>query len=260
MMPAPGQFEIKKTGDDFPISKAALGSLLIIKNGINRTMGKKLAEDLQDPFATAELVEIIINQSYPHKSLIDIIGAVVGLIILAPFYPFLALAIKLDSPGPALVKLNRISQGRIFDLYKFRTMMANAEELKPLLRQFNERRDSPFFKMRRDPRVTRVGRFLRRFRLDELPQLINVLQGEMSLVGPRPVEPSEAVQYPASHRHLLFAKAGVTGLSQIKGSSALAFQQTLEYDDYYLKNQSLALDIKIISTTLAILLFDHNAV
>lgn len=139
-------------------------------------------------------------------------------------------------------------------------MIDGAEALKPLLLPFNERRDGPFYKMRHDPRVTRFGRWLRRFRLDEFPQLLNVLRGEMSLVGPRPVEPEEAGQYPESHQHLLLGKAGVTGLSQVRGSSALSFNQTLNYDDYYLKNQSLWLDLKIISTTIAIILFDHNAV
>ncbi len=194
------------------------------------------------------------------KQLLDIIGSIIGLIILALFYPFIALAIKLDTPGPVLVRLPRISQGRVFYLYKFRTMIAGADKLKIKLAHLNERSDGPFFKMRRDPRITRVGRWLRRFRFDELPQLINVLINEISLVGPRPVEPEEASQYPENYQHLLLAKAGVTGLSQIKGSSALSFKKSLEYDNYYLQNQSLWLDLKIIFITLAILLIDHNAV
>lgn len=124
----------------------------------------------------------------------------------------------------------------------------------------NERRDGPFFKIRNDPRVTKVGRLLRRFRIDELPQLINVLWGEMTLVGPRPHEPQEIMSYPEGYHHLPLHKAGATGLSQVSGASSLPFLKELEIDDYYLRHQSLWLDLKIIVKTIAILLFDHNAV
>lgn len=194
------------------------------------------------------------------KRSIDIIGSFVGLLLITPLVPFIALAIKLDSRGPVIVKIKRVSRGKTFNLYKFRTMVANAEELKPLLAHLNERKDGPFFKIRNDPRITRIGRRLRRFRLDEFPQLINVLKNEMTLVGPRPYAPDEVAQYPQEYRHLILAKGGVTGLSQINGSSTLSFKKTLGLDDYYIKNRSLWLDLKIIAVTLTIIFFDHNAV
>lgn len=192
--------------------------------------------------------------------MIDFLGATLGLILLAPFLPFLALVIKLDSRGPVLVKLNRVSGGKIVPVYKFRSMVTNAHWAKPVLLYCNERLDGPFFKMSNDPRVTRVGRFLRRTRLDEFPQLLNVLRGELSLVGPRPHEPEEVEQYPPPYQHLTLAKAGVTGLSQISGASSLSFFKELELDSYYLQHQSLLLDIKIIAATIYIVLTDANAV
>jgi len=194
------------------------------------------------------------------KRLLDILGAFFGLLIILPLVPFIAIAIKLDSAGPVLVKLPRVSAGRLIGVYKFRSMVADAQKEKVRLRPLNERRDGPFFKIRNDPRVTKTGRWLRRFRLDELPQLINVLLDELTLVGPRPHEPEEIINYPEKYRHLPLAKAGATGLSQVSGASGLPFLKELELDDYYLRRQSLWLDLKIIGRTLTILFFDHNAV
>lgn len=194
------------------------------------------------------------------KRLVDIFGALIGILIITPFTPFIALAIKVNSAGPVFVTLRRMSGGKAFYLYKFRTMVANAEELKPTLAHLNERSDGPFFKMRNDPRITSVGRWLRRFRIDEFPQFINVLKNEMSLVGPRPYAPEEVAAYPSEYSHLHTVKAGITGLSQISGSSTLSFQKTLALDDFYAKNHSVWLDCKIIVKTIAILLFDHTAV
>lgn len=194
------------------------------------------------------------------KRLIDLIGAIAGLIFIVPFFPLIALAIKLDSRGPVLVKLNRVSGGAIIQVYKFRSMTAGAHRLKPSLAALNERRDGPFFKIRRDPRVTGVGRWLRQTRLDEFPQLMNVLKGELSLVGPRPHEPEEVAGYPPPYRHVALAKAGVTGLSQVNGASSLPFLKELELDDRYLRTRSLTLDLKIIAKTLRIIFTDANAV
>lgn len=194
------------------------------------------------------------------KRFIDIIGATVGMAIIAPFFPLIALAIKLDSRGPMLVKLKRISAGKIIYVYKFRSMIDGAHQMKLTLIHLNERRDGPFFKITRDPRVTYVGRYLRRCRLDEWPQLINVLLGELTLVGPRPHEPEEIEKYPEEYCHITLAKAGVTGLSQINGASSLPFLKELEWDYYYLDNRSLWMDFKIIAKTLFILFVDRNAV
>ena len=194
------------------------------------------------------------------KRIIDILGSGFGLLLTAPLWPIIALAIKLDSRGPMLVKLDRVSDGRIIKVYKFRSMIDKAHNYKPILNHLNERRDGPFFKIKNDPRVTRVGKILRRFRLDEIPQFINVLKDDLALVGPRPHEPEEVIHYPGEHKHLLLAKAGATGLSQVNGASALPFLKELEFDSHYVKNQSLRLDAKIIAKTVPIIFFDPTAV
>ncbi len=193
------------------------------------------------------------------KRVVDIAGAIIGIAVFSPFAPFIMLAITLDSPGPVVVRLPRVSRGRTVGVYKFRSMVAGADTLKHALTERNER-DGPFFKIKNDPRLTRVGRFIRRFRLDEFPQLLNVLRGELSLVGPRPHEPAEVAAYPAPFSHIPRAVAGVTGLSQVSGASSLPFLRELALDDEYLRRQSLGLDVKIIGKTLAILLFDPTAV
>ncbi len=194
------------------------------------------------------------------KRLIDLIGASLGLLAIAPFTPMIALAITLDSQGPVLVKLDRVSAGKIIQAYKFRSMIHGAHAMKPSLAHLNERRDGPFFKIKSDPRLTRVGKILRKFRLDEFPQLINVVRGELSLVGPRPHEPEEIAHYPKEFSHLIEARAGVTGLSQVSGASSLPFLRELELDRYYLAHQSFLLDAKILAKTVAILFFDPTAV
>lgn len=177
-----------------------------------------------------------------------------------PLFPFIALAIKLDTPGSVLVRLPRVSGGKTIYVFKFRSMVANALELRGKLISYNERRDGPFFKIRHDPRITRMGRFLRKTRLDEFPQLLNVLTGELALVGPRPHEPEEAMNYPEAYQHLVSAKAGVTGLSQVSGASSLAFLRELELDSFYLENQSFLFDLKIILKTVEIFFTDPTAV
>lgn len=194
------------------------------------------------------------------KRTVDIIGSLFGLIITAPFWPFIFLAIKFEAKGPILVKLDRVSVGKTIKVYKFRTMVDGAHSLKPQLKHQNERGDGPFFKIRNDPRLTKVGKVLRKFRVDEIPQLINVLKGEMSLVGPRPHEPEEVIYYPWEYKHLVLAKAGVTGLSQVNGASSLPFLKELELDSHYVKNQSLLSDAKILAKTLMIMIFDPTGV
>ena len=139
-------------------------------------------------------------------------------------------------------------------------MITNAHDLKSELLKFNERKDGPLFKMKNDPRITKVGRFLRRYRLDELPQLINVFLGQMSLVGPRPHEPEEVAQYQKHHKRTFFVKPGMTGISQISGSSNLEFEEETKLDLYYIKNWSLGLDFKIIFKTFLKILTDKSAI
>lgn len=196
------------------------------------------------------------------KRLLDIIGSIVGLCIFAILYIPVGLAIKLSSKGPVLVGLERVSWGRVITLYKFRSMVKDAHLQNQGLREsaHNERGDGPFFKMKHDPRLTRVGKIIRKFRIDEVPQFINVFKGELSLVGPRPHELNEVKKYPAEYQFLPKAKGGVTGLSQVNGASSLPYLKELELDSYYLKHQSLWLDLKIIGKTVAILFFDPTAI
>ena len=193
------------------------------------------------------------------KKFIDLIAAVFGLIVLSPFFTFIALAVKWNSPGPVFVKLKRISQGKEFNLYKFRSMIDGAEELKKMLWAYNERSDGPLFKMRKDPRITKVGCFLRKYRIDEFPQLINVLKGEISLIGPRPHQPDEIAKYQKHHKKVLAIKAGMTGFAQISGSSDLPFEEEVKLDTYYIEKWSLLMDIKILFKTFIVLIRDRSA-
>jgi exopolysaccharide biosynthesis polyprenyl glycosylphosphotransferase len=194
------------------------------------------------------------------KRLFDIVASLIILIILSPVFLVLAIMIKLDSPGPVFVRLKRVSQGKLFGMYKFRSMVENAKELKKELMKLNERKDGPLFKMKNDPRITNFGKFLRRTRLDEFAQLFNVLKGEISLVGPRPHEPEEVEQYKTHHRKVLAIKSGITGMAQVSGSSKLSFEDEVGLDTYYIENWSLMLDFVILFKTLIIFLTrDKNA-
>ncbi|MFA6097846.1 MAG: sugar transferase [Candidatus Paceibacterota bacterium] len=196
------------------------------------------------------------------KRISDIIFSSLGLLILSPFFLIIALIIKLDSDGPVFARLDRIAQGRKFKLFKFRSMVKNAHDmkydgsgnLKPEFAERNLRGGGPLFKIKNDPRVTRFGRFIRRTRLDEFPQLINVFRGEMSLVGPRPHEPEEVAQYKKGHRKLLTIKPGITGMGQVSGSSDLDFEREAKLDIYYIENWSLFLDLIILVKTFFIFL------
>ncbi len=194
------------------------------------------------------------------KRVIDVLGALFGLIILSPIFAIVTLGIKWETEGPVFVKLRRVSGNREFNLFKFRSMVENAEELKPYLVMYNERTDGPLFKMRDDPRITKIGQVIRKFRLDELPQLWNVLLGNISLVGPRPHQPDEIANYHRHHRKVLAIKGGVTGLAQVSGSSDLNFEEEVALDSFYIDNWSLWLDMKIIFKTVIKMVSDKSAV
>ncbi|MBI2670206.1 MAG: sugar transferase [Candidatus Yanofskybacteria bacterium] len=193
------------------------------------------------------------------KRIIDVIGSLIGLVILAPFFGIVAFAIKWETEGSVFVHLDRLSGSRLFKLHKFRSMMKDAEKYKAQLILFNERADSPLFKIKNDPRITGVGRFLRCYRLDEFPQLWNVLKGEISLVGPRPHQPDEIERYQKRHRRVLAIKAGVTGIAQISGSSDLPFEEEVALDTFYIENWSFWHDIKIIILTALKIFRDKSA-
>ena len=186
------------------------------------------------------------------KMLMDFFGALVLLILLSPLFLLIAVAIKCISPGPVFFKQQRSGlSGAPFTLYKFRTMVTNAEQFKHELEAMNEMR-GPVFKVTNDPRVTRVGKWLRRYSLDELPQLYNVLRGEMSLVGPRPLPVDEVKRFDdLAHRRRLSVKPGITCLWQISGRNQIAdFKEWVRLDLEYIDNWSLWLDLKILLRTI----------
>jgi exopolysaccharide biosynthesis polyprenyl glycosylphosphotransferase len=192
----------------------------------------------------------------------DIAWSLIGLTILSPLFVVVALLIKGTSKGPVFVGLKRISVNHQFDLYKFRSMIDKAHDLNGYYRSLgNDRPDAgPLWKMKDDPRVTSVGRFLRRTRIDELPQLWNVLKGDMSLVGPRPHQPDEIAQYQKHHKKLLAIKAGATGMAQVSGSSDLPFEEEVTLDSFYIEHWSLWLDMKIVFKTMFKMFNDRSAV
>jgi exopolysaccharide biosynthesis polyprenyl glycosylphosphotransferase len=182
------------------------------------------------------------------KRTFDIVGASVGLVFLAPFFALIALLVRLDSRGPAIYRQTRVGrEGRPFVMWKFRTMVEGADELKPALRAFNEA--DGLFKIAEDPRVTRVGRRLRRYSLDELPQLVNVLRGEMSLVGPRPLVRDDDARITGLDRRRLHLTPGMTGRWQILGSARVPLAEMIKLDYLYVTGWSLWSDVKILLRT-----------
>lgn len=188
------------------------------------------------------------------KRTIDLSLATIGLVIGSPVIVAIAFAIRLSSDGPIIFSQTRVGAGgALFKMYKFRTMVKNAELMRTDLQAVNEA-DGVLFKMRRDPRITPVGRFLRGLGLDEIPQLVNVILGEMSLVGPRPALPSERESWSPEVALRLRAKPGLTGLWQVSGRHELAFDDYIRYDLFYVENWSLSLDFQIMARTLPALL------
>jgi exopolysaccharide biosynthesis polyprenyl glycosylphosphotransferase len=194
------------------------------------------------------------------KRAIDIAGSLIGLAVLAPVLVIVAVIVKLSSRGPALFVQERCGLGgRLFRFYKFRTMVEDAEDRRAELEHLNEM-TGPVFKIRRDPRITRVGRMLRKTSLDELPQLWNVLVGDMSLVGPRPPIPEEVERYTAYQAQRLAVVPGITGLWQVTGRSSLPdFDEWLELDLEYQRRWSLWLDVRILLKTVVVVALAKGA-
>jgi exopolysaccharide biosynthesis polyprenyl glycosylphosphotransferase len=194
------------------------------------------------------------------KRLFDLAASGTGLFVLAPSFLLVAIAITTDTQGPVFFRQMRIGRHqRSFRIVKFRTMVRNAEELKPQLLPYNER-SGRVFKMTNDPRATRMGRFLRMWRIDEFPQLFNVLRGDMSLIGPRPHLPEEIAEYEKHHRKLFTIKPGITGLAQVSGSSSLPFEKESALDIHYIEHWSPKLDFFVFFRTIRRLLGDRSAV
>ncbi|MBN2185768.1 MAG: sugar transferase [Candidatus Krumholzibacteriota bacterium] len=184
------------------------------------------------------------------KRIADIINACLILLLFLPIIPVLVILVKLDSKGPILFKQKRIGKdGREFDFYKFRSMKHGSENVIGVLRPLSGV-DGPIFKLKEDPRVTRVGRFLRRSSLDELPQLLNVLKGDMSIVGPRPNLPSEVAHYLPWQKKRLEVTPGITCFWQIAGRSHIGFQEWMRLDLEYIRKRSLTTDFKIMLKTI----------
>ena len=190
---------------------------------------------------------------------IDIIGAGSGLLLLSPVIAIVACAVKFTSKGPIFFSQKRVGKnGQLFDMYKFRSMVVNAEELKEKLAHQNEM-SGPMFKMKDDPRVTKVGKFIRKTSLDELPQLWNVLKGDMSLVGPRPSLPKEVKQFEKWMYKRLTVKPGLTCYWQVNGRNSIDFEDWMKLDISYIEDRNLWIDIKLIFKTVFVLLGDKNA-
>jgi exopolysaccharide biosynthesis polyprenyl glycosylphosphotransferase len=193
------------------------------------------------------------------KRALDAVGSLSGLVLLSPLFLVLAILVRLDSRGPIFFKQVRVGKaGREFQFYKFRSMVQDAEAMKTKLMHLNEL-EGPVFKISDDPRITSIGRFLRRTSLDELPQLFNVLKGDMSLVGPRPPLPAEVANYESWQRQKLSVLPGITCLWQISGRNHIGFTEWMRLDIEYIRRQSFGLDMKILLRTLPAVLLRKGA-
>jgi exopolysaccharide biosynthesis polyprenyl glycosylphosphotransferase len=194
------------------------------------------------------------------KRAMDCIGAGIGLLVLSPLFAVMALLIKLESAGPVLFSQTRIGKDGVeFRCWKFRSMFQDAEQRKQELMQQNEMAGGVTFKMKHDPRVTRVGRFIRKASIDELPQLWNVFNGDMSLVGPRPPVPQEVAQYTAHERQRLAVKPGITCIWQVSGRSDIPFNEQVLMDIEYIRSRSLWLDISLLLRTIPAVLLARGS-
>lgn len=193
------------------------------------------------------------------KRLIDILASLLGILCLSPLMIIVSVLIKIDSKGLIIFSQERVGKnGQIFKMYKFRSMVANAEEMLDRLKDKNEM-SGPMFKIKEDPRITKIGKIIRKTSIDELPQLFNVLKGDMSLVGPRPNLPNEVAEFSPYHRKKLLVKPGLTCYWQVMGRNEIGFEEWMELDIKYLKERNLWIDIKLIIKTFFVLFGDKNA-
>ena len=198
--------------------------------------------------------------SYGIKRFVDILFSMTALIFLSPLFLILAILIKVTSPGPVFFVQVRVGRfGRHFYFYKFRSMYMDAEQRKAELLSKNQSRDGVIFKMKDDPRITPIGKILRKTSMDELPQFLNVLFGDMSLVGPRPPVPSEVMQYSLEERKRLNVQPGLTCLWQVSGRSEIPFKKQVSLDKQYIGSRSLKLDLLILLRTIPAILSGRGA-
>jgi exopolysaccharide biosynthesis polyprenyl glycosylphosphotransferase len=193
------------------------------------------------------------------KRIIDFFGALFGVVLFSPIMIIIAVAIKIDSEGPIIFSQERVGQnGKIFKMYKFRSMVANAESLLDKLKDKNEM-SGPMFKIKDDPRITKVGKFIRKTSIDELPQFFNVLFGNMSLVGPRPNLPKEVEKFTAYQKQKLYIKPGLTCYWQVMGRNNIDFEDWIKLDIKYMRERNVWIDLKLIYKTIFLLFGDDNA-
>ena len=194
------------------------------------------------------------------KRILDLILSLIGLILLSPFFLIIAIIIKIDSKGPIFFVHNRIGEkGKPFGIYKFRTMVDNAEDL---IKKFTPEQKEEFersYKLKKDPRVTKIGNFLRKTSLDELPQILNIIKGELSIIGPRPIVQAELEKYKDNKEKFLSVKPGLTGYWAANGRSDTSYEERIQMELYYVDNMSLWLDIKIFFKTIFAVLKKEGA-
>lgn len=201
----------------------------------------------------------VVEGSLALKRATDILGSTLGLILVAPILLATAMAIKVEDGGPIFFVQERVGKwGKIFRMYKFRSMIIDADKMKDQLMEMNEAGEV-MFKMKRDPRITKVGRIIRKLSIDELPQLFNVFRGEMSLVGPRPALPGEVAKYSVTDRRRLEAIPGITGLWQVSGRSEIDFKGQVRLDTQYVESQSIWGDIVLLLKTIPAVLSGRGA-
>ena len=228
---------------------------------IDRTQGADLDQLVQELASRAHgnkrrslrlmAWKFTVQSSYAMKRILDIVLSALAMVVLSPLFLLIAIAVKMSSPGPVIFSQIRVGRyGRHFKFYKFRSMVQNAESQKETLQAQNESADGVIFKMKEDPRITKVGRLLRRASLDELPQLWNVFIGDMSLVGPRPPVPSEVQEYTLEDRKRLDVIPGITCLWQIKGRSEIPFNEQVRLDKEYILTPGIWKDLVILLKTI----------
>jgi exopolysaccharide biosynthesis polyprenyl glycosylphosphotransferase len=252
------QYSRNRPGKRQPEAKSPLLEELYRKHARGGTRFSRLQN--QSYFIHKKYGWLVVTKSAHFlKRTLDIIISAFMLIVLSPLLLVTALAIKLDNPGPVFYCQIRVGKwGRLFKMYKFRSMIVNADKVKANLLSQNES-GGVIFKMKHDPRITRVGRIIRKLSIDELPQLGNVLKGDMSLVGPRPPVSSEVEQYDYSDRRRLEVTPGITCIWQVSGRSNLDFQQQVSLDVQYIESQSFGQDIKILLKTIPAVLLGKGA-
>jgi exopolysaccharide biosynthesis polyprenyl glycosylphosphotransferase len=237
------------------------GCPLIVLPGIVDVARRRLRAASAAGLTMLQIVAPPLRHDSPalFKAAVDRVGALLLIVLLSPLLLLVGLSVRLGSHGPALYRQTRVGRhNRHFSMLKFRTMVVGADRLRSQLEEANEN-DGHMFKMRRDPRVTPVGRFLRRYSLDELPQLLNVLLGHMSLVGPRPPLPEEVDKYNLVERRRLTVKPGLTGLWQVSGRANLSWNETVALDLRYIDNWSLAGDVTVMARTVRAVLNGQGA-